>query len=250
MKKVYGIFLNFVVTLMSVSFVAAQDNNFKVFGRCAAGSIAQLFDTWRLNPTNLTSILLGVLLWMIIYSLIKKTMGNSGGWLAGGVSIIITLLSILFIPDALLLAIGSEYAALGATILTILPFMLAFYFSGAVTENMVIAKAIWAVFTIYYVAMFIFSWGLLPASSVTGVTTNYFGAEIDQSTISIVAYGIFALVSAIMFFAIGYVRKVVWDAKVASDSENAGRLRDQAIGGAIFLKEIFTGAAEGGSSKT
>ena len=250
MKKVYGVFLNFVVTLMSVSFVAAE-TNIQVFGRSAAGSIAQLLDNSKFGPTNLTSILLGILLWMIIYSLTKKTLGNGGGVWAGAVSLIITLLSIIFIPDALILAIGSEYAALGATILTVLPFILAFYFTAAVTDNQVIAKAIWAVFTIYYVAMFIFSWGLLPAGSAalpataTG-TANIFG--LSDESISYWAYAIFAMVSAIMFGTIGYIRKKWWEARLEGDIETSKKLSDEAIGGAIFLKDIFKGAAEGGKS--
>lgn len=161
MKKVYGylvLFLVLSVFLLAVGIVSAETVAEKFF-KDIKGSSFNL-PNW-LEGDNLTILLLGILLWMILYSVVKQSMHDvfgNGTFLTGVVSLIITIIAFIFLKDqpAFLRIVEGNIGALGATILTVFPFIIAIYFTAWVSKSLIIARAIWGVFFLYYMYILIF----------------------------------------------------------------------------------------------
>jgi len=220
MKKVLSLLIIaaiFVCFLSSVILVSAE-TNFEIWGRTASGQISTLLESWKLDPANATSVLMGILAWMLIYSLVKESqvLGAHGGIWSGAISLIITLLVMIYVPDSFLMAIATQYAALGGTILTIFPFLLAAYFTTKVSNDLITSKAVWFLFFVYYILMLFFAWGLVDFERVREIT--FLGGTMSESTLLGIAYFVGAIASVIMFFFIQDFRTMVSDWAVKGKS--------------------------------
>ncbi len=154
-----------ILSLLSVVLVSAQETNLEVWGRTAAGSIARFLDTLRLNPSSLSTILLALLLWMVLYSIISKMklFGDGSKWghfVSGIVSIIITILVFIYLPQNFLESIVLQYGAMGAAILSFIPFIIIFYFTTAIIDSLLLSRVIWIFYSLYYLGLFVYKWGL------------------------------------------------------------------------------------------
>ncbi|MFH1710862.1 MAG: hypothetical protein ABH840_00960 [Nanoarchaeota archaeon] len=200
---ILGLFSIFLISF-AISVVSAATN-----AEVVASSIATWLETVKLNPASLSSILLGVLLWIILYSIVKQIFGFEGGrlaWLApGAVSLIIVIITFLYLPSNFIEAIALQYGAMGATILTIIPFVIMIYFTAVVSNKLIVARAIWIFYTVYYFTMFLYK----VASSTEVISADnipYFGAMI---------------VGTAMIFIVGYMREKVFTAELDSKEEAA-----------------------------
>jgi len=251
MKKVFGIILVvafFMVMLVSISLVSAE-NNAEVVSRNVAEMISSLFSDVNMGPTNLSSVLLGILLWMILYSVFKMTKLIKGFFLSGGIALIVTILTFIYLPDGFVIMLAAQYAGLGATILTALPFLIALWFSSWATDSLMVAKGIWAIFTVYYFVMFVFSWGLATSAYVDkdilfSFTPVIFGMSIGKITSIDLIYIAGAGASILMFIFIGWIRKEVWKSKLESDQEK-GKKRAENLGTALDLGQTVTDVMAG-----
>ena len=243
MKKVFTKSLFGLIGLLSISFVSAE-TNFEVWGRSTLGGLGKIATSLKFTPGNSTTILLGILLWMVIHTIIKKT-GIAGGTQAKVwpviISLIITILAFIYIPETLLMSIGANYGALGATILTVLPFFFAFYFTTAITEDYAMAKIIWFMFMAYYLLMFAFTWGFVEPSTST---INYFGNEVKSSTLDGFFYIIGSIASLTMFIFLGFFRNTAWKAQLEGRTERAEHAGEEAVAGVKLFKNIFRSTAE------
>jgi len=155
-RKIVGIILLslFLVSLFA-GIAAAQTNydNFKTW-------IKELIDTLYLNPVNITIFLLGLLLWIIIFSIVRQVFHyEKGMWnhtAATVVSLIIVILTFMFIPDALVEAIALQYTAMGAALLAVIPFAIILYFTMNVVRSTIAARVTWIFYIIYYAVIFIY----------------------------------------------------------------------------------------------
>lgn len=170
MKKGVSIGLTTAITsLLSISSVLAQQTRFEVWGETAAGSVARMFEQLRLGPTSFSTILLGALLWMILYSVLRSSglfrEGEMGGGtaIAGVVAFIITILAFMYLPENFVEAIVINYGAMGATILTVLPTFIIIWFTLTITTNLLLARLIWAIYIIYYISLAIYKIGSVSA---------------------------------------------------------------------------------------
>jgi membrane associated rhomboid family serine protease len=152
--------------------------------------------------------------------------GGKGKW-AGAIAVIVTLLAMITLKDnqVLLNIIGGEYAALGATILTVFPFLIAIYFTTWISDNLVVARAIWAVFGIYYFLTFAYTWGSATTTS-TGAWGNW-------------AYILGFVASVILFMFMPLIREHFWDVKLDSDKEKAERKVKKAGAGLDAAAEVM-----------
>ncbi len=140
--------------LNSISIVSAE-TNFEVLGNKIASGLSALFAKIGATPTSSTAILMGILLFMIIYSVIKKveifqsddpTM--SFLW-SGGIALVVTILAIMYLPENMIEIIGPQFGGMGATILTMIPFIIMFYFTVFAVDSLVLARLTWIVFAVY-----------------------------------------------------------------------------------------------------
>ncbi len=161
MKKVFKGNLLGLVSLLSVGLVSAQ-TNFDEWGANLAGGVQEFFNAIYLNPQNYSTILLGILLFMVIYSVIKKMslFGGSTNWILSTVAaLIVTILSFIAIPDNFVETILLQYGAMGATLLTAIPFIIIVFFTFTVLDNLILARAVWLMYIFYYFSIFIFKVG-------------------------------------------------------------------------------------------
>jgi hypothetical protein len=163
MKKEIVIFsLLFLFSISAVNIlpsVSAQEfSGAEVLVLGIAESITGIYDAIRFDVDNSSKILLGILLWIILYSVVSQMklfeIGNSGRVLSGIVALIITILTFILMPKNFIEAIVLQYGALGATILTVIPFLIMIYFTFKVTSNMLVAKIAWIFYVVYYFGLF------------------------------------------------------------------------------------------------
>jgi hypothetical protein len=228
MKKVFKkSLLSFGSFVFMLSLVTAE-TNFEKWGKTAAGSIADLFENIYLGPVQSSTILLGILLWMVLYSVVKEVdlfKGVKG--MAPAIAVIITILAFIYLPDDFVRAVVAEYGALGATILTVVPFIIAIYFTVKITENLVVARIIWGIFGFYYLVIFGYVW----ATSETG--TPFF--KDPQNFIYLIAF----IASVILFISIAWIRELWWKEEIKGLKGKAKRRAEEFgegldIGGRVF----------------
>lgn len=166
--------------LSQIALVSAE-TNFESWTRSAAYSISDFLNTIQLNPTNFSSLLLGVLLFMIIYTIVKGLNFAEGRWnwtFSAIVSLIITILSFFWLPPTFIDAISLQYGAMGAAILTAIPFIIMVIFTFRATSNLAVARAIWAFYIFYYLTIFLYVWGTGTAPFWSFENLPYMGAII------------------------------------------------------------------------
>lgn len=226
MRKVYGSLILILLVLFYINLVFAQSNFEVVFGGLSE-KMSGFFNKVKLDEANSTSILLGLLLWMILYTLIKKTelFGEERSDVnisVGIISLIVAMLSWIYIPNSVFLALGGQYAALGATVLTVFPFILAFYFTVLVVPNGIIARSVWGIFFLYYMIFFI----------------HTFAGIKDLTLSSGLAYFVAGIASLIMFFTIFWWRERFWKEVIKAKKERIRRNVEEAGVGMRGLRRV------------
>lgn len=232
MKKVWGLFIFILLVLSSFQFILAQEDigsgvqdsllpppadvsgartNFDVLAE-RIGAVNLDFNS-ILFQVNFSRILLGILLWMVLFSVFRSMnifdqSGRTALW-AGFAALIVTILSFMYLPSQLLSAIGVEYGALGATVLTVIPFAIAIYFTVWVSPNLAIARAIWVVFFFYYIVILLNQPAISTGFDLTAGNTWFF----------IVA----CAASLILFIFMGPIRAIWWQQHLESVEERINR---------------------------
>jgi hypothetical protein len=151
----FGVLGIFLVFMMSGVLGATGDgfeagkNAVSFFGGFLNAIFAQFFGETEMLSRFFFAILLG----MIIYSVIGSIFSKSNQWVKTGISIAITSLALLGLPPNFLEAIRVQYGAMGATILTVIPFMIILVFSLKV-KNLLFTRVTWLFYAGYYFAMY------------------------------------------------------------------------------------------------
>jgi len=189
--------MGFIIGLFSLSFISAETLGEAALRNTGSG-IKALFDALYLNPDNSTKILLGILLYIVIYSVVVQIFGtekSKGGKLFAAIfSLIVVLLSFIALPQNFIETIVLQYGAMGAAILTIIPFIILLYFSLAVTSSLFIARAVWIFYIFYYISLFGYKIISLPAGTSTGEWFPYLAAILAGIVIMLFIPGIRGLI--------------------------------------------------------
>ena len=149
MKKGIKLLSFVLLSLFAISFLASIALA-QTVPENIANSLKSLFE----DKAYLSRILLTVLLYMILYSIVSVVF-KGGQWLTGGITLIITILATIFIPSNFIEAITLQYGAMGAAILTVIPFIIMLVFSLRIQSTMA-GKVLWLFYTIYYGTLFIY----------------------------------------------------------------------------------------------
>ena len=167
-----------VLTTFLVTLISAQESSYEaskrigeafaglgiglfgpIFG-ALLGGVSGIFNAAGINAISGTKVLMGILLYMIIYSIVKqmsKADTRSAKFFAGIASVIIVILSFLYMPEDFVKSIALQYGAMGAAILIGVPFIILLYFSFWVTDSLVVARVIWVFYVIYYFTLFVYA---------------------------------------------------------------------------------------------
>ena len=212
MKKAGKILTLIIFNLLAFSFLSnlvLAETIAESWGRNLAQGIAGFLETIKIDPQTSSIILLGILLWILIYSVVIKIFHYEGRWgsiSAGIISLIIVILAFLFLPGSLVESIVLQYGAMGATLLTIIPFAIFLYFSISVSRSLFIARVLWIFYIMYYIVIFAYKIVSLERGAIWYEYLPYGGA--------IVA-------GVIVFFALPTIRKLLFKGELSSLEEKA-----------------------------
>ena len=145
----------------------------------------------------LSRVFFAILLGMIIYSIINTMFKSSGPWVIRGITGAITALALLGLPSGFLEAIRVQYGAMGATILTVIPFLIILVFSLKV-ENKLIARVTWLFYTGYYFAMYTYK---------IAINGGWF-------TTDSLPYMVAFVVGLFLFFGMGAIRNLLFKGEI------------------------------------
>ena len=239
MKKVFGYFglliVLSVLIISLVSLVSAQTNAEVFFGGISDffGNIFGGEDAQG-NPLgifNYTRFLLGLLLWMVFYSVVTqvglfKDLEPKFFW-TGGLALIFTLLSFIYLPKDFVAALSIPYSAVGATILTFIPFFIVIYFTVWVTDSLILARLIWFVFLAYYVVIFVY---VVFFSELTNAAAGPIPYQ------NIWPYIVVFFIGCFIFAYLRKIRLWVFEGKISEMEESGKMLVKRAGAGARILE--------------
>jgi len=218
MKK--GVALLFIALFLSVfligivNFVSADEVSDQI-SRGVSSTVSGLSNGFidalqsiHISVPNLSRLLLGLLLWMIMYNIVGSFFDHRefGGFnlITAAVSLIITVLSFILIPDNFINVILLQYGAMGAAILSFIPFAIMLWFTINL-PSLLLARIVWIFYVFYYLALFAYA---------AGTTTSTADSNI---------YGLALFLGVVIFFGIKSLRKLMSRGKLDSFEEKAIR---------------------------
>ena len=168
----FGVLGLFLISMIGVVLGADLTNEGREVGEGLATLVGGFFEP-LLSPlfgdTELLSrTFFAVLLGMIIYSIISTMFKESKNWIKWGITGAITSLALLGLPSGFLEAIRIQYGAMGAAILTVIPFIIILVFSLK-SKSVLIARVTWIFYAVYYFVLYAYS---LATNESTGLFTS------------------------------------------------------------------------------
>ncbi|MDH3353092.1 MAG: hypothetical protein OEL87_01470 [Nanoarchaeota archaeon] len=152
----------------------------------------------------MSRVFFALLLGMIIFSIISTLFSDSSKTLQWSITGMITALALLGLPSGFLEAVRTSYGAMGATILTVIPFVIILAFSIK-ANNLLVARVTWLIYSVYYLAMYLFK--------ISSDQVGWFTAEsIPYMAGFIAGIGIFLFIPAI--------RDVIFKGKIEGLTES------------------------------
>jgi len=159
---------------------------------------------------NATRFFFFVLLTLILWSITPLIFGQDRRALNFWIALIVSVLSISAIPPELLDTLITNYGAMGAALLTVIPFAIILVFSVRV-QNALLARVVWLFYCIYYFGLYIYKI-INVANSGTGTAGTY------------TLYGFAILGGILMFFLIGKIRGILFYGKMDAIKETGEQI--------------------------
>jgi hypothetical protein len=180
-------------------------NFIKGLGQGFSGAAGELFtdNAWA------TRLLLAVLLYMVLYSIITVIF-RGGRIITPVITLIITLLTFIALPGDFLQALALQYGAMGAAILTVIPFAIMLVFTVRL-QSLLAGRVLWIFYCIYYLGLYFYGIVSNAPGMINGSYSSYF-------------YLLFFLGGLIMFFVIGPVKRAIFKGKLGDIKESGRRI--------------------------
>jgi len=170
----------------------------------------ELFKPFFDDKELLTRALFAVLLYMILYSIISSTKFFKRT-IAVIVTILITTIILIALPVNFLTTIRATYGAMGAVILSVIPFVIILVFTIRV-KSALAARILWIFFVIYYFSLLIYNWAL---------SGKFISAETIPYLLAVIA-------GLVIFFLIGSIRKAIFKGEMQGVMEQGERITEKA----------------------
>jgi hypothetical protein len=234
----FMIMLVLVLPVFSAVEVNTEDivTGAETAGSAVAGFFQGLLDPFYGGASMATQVLLGILLFFIYYSVIPDFMGEDNTKLAFLITLIVTIVSVVAIPDGFFSAIMAQYGIMGATLLSVFPFIIILIFSVK-AQNTLVARVVWLFYVLYYFGIYLY------------LTINLFIDEgkwvwVSTEAVNTLPYVIAMIAGFIMFFFIVKIIDVVFEGKMESLENKAENRIDLASLGLKLWGKAATGAAD------
>ncbi len=208
-----------------MSFVSAQSlfdklglkNNFGLF-----------FENLFSNEGGLAlKVLFSFLVFLVISAILpfvplfgKRDDGKSRSpFLRFLISVTVTLLSTMFIPEDILRIMVNPYTALGTVILGVLPFILMFAFVHSTIKNSFLKHAAWIMYGLVLLAVSINSMLDEPISRFDDLDSSTLAIIETQRIVYAWFYGIATFIAFMMVFIGEFIEHAIWAGVVESGKE-------------------------------
>ncbi len=169
----------------------------------------------------LTKIFFALLLFFVIKMSVDVMFGDKK-WTSIFISLSITVIAFLAIPTEILVALSVQYGAMGAALLTVIPFIVITLFTIK-ADSELIARGVWVSFVVYYFLLFIYAW-------LTGEPKFSF-----QDLVYLIA----VIAGIIAFFFIPAIRKIIFTETLKDIREKGERYADRkALTGQLNKDEL------------
>jgi hypothetical protein len=168
-----------------------------------------LFGDTVLGAETLSRIFMILLIAMFVYTAFETFFGDNL-YIRWGATIAASALAIIGLPDGFLEAVRTGYGAMGATILSVIPFLIIFWFTIK-AKSLLLARLTWLFYAFYYLALFL-------SGFVTRVVTN--GGVKNVSTW---VYLSGFLIGLFIFIIIPHIRKFIWHGELEEIKEKGSQ---------------------------
>ena len=129
----------------------------KEIGKGVISFVDVLFGSTGIGNESLSRFFMAVLIAMFVYTAFGTFFKDEHSWIRWVATIAVTVLAIVGIPGAYLEAIRINYRAMGATILSVIPFLIIFWFTIKV-DSYFMARITWLFYALYYLALYLSIW--------------------------------------------------------------------------------------------
>lgn len=184
----------------------------KGIGLIFGGIITEMFGgEWAYG----TRILFFILLWLIIWNILPFIIGDEHPYIVSWASAIIAFIAIISIPKEFLDVITLQYGAMGAAVLSVIPFLIIFVFSIRM-RNALGARVLWIFYSFYYIGLFVYR--------IIEITQKQ---KLPLTSLEALAY-IIAIVAGILMatFLMGTIRHIFFRGELSAMEEEAGKYAD------------------------
>lgn len=225
MKKVFSqkyLIILFLAIVLIIPFVISLEHGAdggRIAGAAVASFFTQIFNSIFEGRQLIGSkFLLGILLFLVIHAVMPMLWGHKK-FINFFVSVIITILALIAIPDGLLKAVVAHYGVLGATILSLIPFFIIVMLSVMV-RNALIARVIWLFYAGYYFTFYIY----LTLQNYNANGGWVWVGTADSASGSTFPYLAAFIVGLFLFFAIGGIRDILFKGKMDALRESGEQI--------------------------
>jgi hypothetical protein len=160
----------------------------------------------------LTRVFFAILLGMIIYTIIGTWFKNQRAWIKWTITGVITALALIALPSNFIEAIRAQYGAMGAAILSVIPFAILLVFSVRV-QSALVGRVVWIFFVVYYFALYIYM--------IVTEKTGWISAETIPFFFAIIA-------GILIFFLLGPIRRALFYGEMDAVKESGTKVAKRA----------------------
>ncbi len=224
MDKLIAVFVLGILIITILPGVLADEDIRSVTEKMTtgvAGFIQGIQDgvTSTLNETQFVRVLFFILVFLIIVSILSAIpLFEERKGIKILISIVITILSVMFIPTELIMPMLNPYSALGVALISIIPFALMFFFTQYMLINTFLKKIAWMFFAIY----------LLGITIYTSISTPI-QEGLSANTIYIWVYGVASVLALLMVFFNKWIDEHIWSGKMEAKMNNAQKKMQKRI---------------------
>lgn len=192
MKKGLIALSSVISTLAMTSLASAQDYVGPVIDSFKENIGSKIMTAIASSQTGFIKFLFFILVFLVISAIVSMIpLFKEKKGISILVSIVISILSVYFIPSELITLMVNPYSALGAAILSVIPFAIMVLFTQYMLTNRFLKEIAWLFFAVLMVALMIYtqietrqgpSWlgWLYGLTSVAAVFMLFFGKKLDK----------------------------------------------------------------------
>lgn|GEM_PF-5861235 len=192
------VFISMISGVLAKDYSDEAGGAAETFTSAVGGFFGEILSPLFGDSELLSRVFFALLLGMVIFSIVGTMFSSSGKVIQWGVTFAITCLALLGIPSVFLEAIRTQYGAMGAAILVMIPFMIILTFSLK-SRSLVVARVTWFAYAVYYFALYIYQISILEKGWLSSESIPYLAAII---------------LGILIFFGVGGIRKLLFKGEV------------------------------------